>query len=521
MPGINTSMGTSASMKSLLKTERDMLRAMERISSGKRINSAGDDAAGAAISDRMTATIRALDMSIRNAADVLSMAQVAEGALDEHSQALQRIRELSIQAATDILNAEQRIYLQTEANQLLEEMDRVARDTTFNEIAVLDGTFADRRFQIGSNEREKAVISVANLRTDNLGAYQSETEIKESAGSANSLAGEGTTGGTAAGINSLIDADDDITITGLVGTSTINLADNNTAKEIVELVNAKFDKTGVSATAMTTVKIEMLSTAAAGNHVVGFDIFGKNGTAQAISATVTLGTTAATSDLTNLRDQLNAYTGTTGIRCTLSADRSNIIMVQDEGEDIAIQNLNFASVGDAITTKMICTAMNMDQDVEGTAKNVLDEDHNSGNSDSIRFAGQLKFHSSQTFTIVGNAGGGLYDASPGAATLNKVSTIDLRTLTGAVDALKVVDRALDRIHMERAKFGAIMSRMNVVIDNLTNVSQNQRASRARIVDADFALESANLSKSQILQQSAMNMVAQASRTMQNVLVLFQ
>ena len=132
MPGINTSMGTSASMKSLLKTERDMLRAMERISSGKRINSAGDDAAGAAISDRMTATIRALDMSIRNAADVLSMAQVAEGALDEHSQALQRIRELSIQA-TDILNAEQRIYLQTEANQLLEEMDRVARDTTFNE----------------------------------------------------------------------------------------------------------------------------------------------------------------------------------------------------------------------------------------------------------------------------------------------------------------------------------------------------------------------------------------------------
>ena len=110
MPAINTSMGTSASMKSLLKTEREMLTAMERISSGKRINNAGDDAAGAAISDRMSATIRALDMSIRNAADVLSMAQVAEGALDEHSAALQRIRELSIQAATDILNSEQSIF---------------------------------------------------------------------------------------------------------------------------------------------------------------------------------------------------------------------------------------------------------------------------------------------------------------------------------------------------------------------------------------------------------------------------
>ena len=125
MPGINTSMGTSASMKGLLKTEREMLTAMEQESlSGKRINNAGDDAAGAAISDRMSATIRAHDMSIRNAADVLSMAQVAEGALDEHSAALQRIRELSIQTATDILNSEQRVYLQTEVNKLLSEMDK-------------------------------------------------------------------------------------------------------------------------------------------------------------------------------------------------------------------------------------------------------------------------------------------------------------------------------------------------------------------------------------------------------------
>ena len=520
MPGINTSMGTSASMKSLLKTEREMLSAMERISSGKRINNAGDDAAGAAISDRMTATIRALDMSIRNAADVLSMAQVAEGALDEHSQALQRIRELSIQAATDILNSEQRIYLQTEANQLLDEMDRVARDTTFNEIAVLDGTFADRRFQIGSHEREKAVISVANLRTENLGAYQSETDIKD-LGTPNSLAGEGTTGATAAGINSLIDADDDLTITGLVGTATIDIADNNTAKEVANLVNASFDSTGVSATATTTVKIEMLSTDASGSHVVGFNLYGKNATAQAISATVTLGTTAATSDLTNLRDAINSYSSNTGIRATLNANKNNIIIVQDEGEDVVIENLDFSSVANSVNTRMLTTSMNMDQDVSGTQRQVLDTDHDSGNSDSIRYAGQIKFHSSQTFTIVGNTGGGLYEASPGTASLNKVSTIDIRTVTGAVDALKVIDRALDRIHMERAKFGAIMSRMNVVIDNLTNVSQNQRASRARIVDADFAQESARLSKSQILQQSAMNMVAQASRTMQNVLVLFQ
>ena len=332
-----STVNSNASLKHILKTEREMLSAMERISSGKRINNAGDDAAGAAISDRMMATVRALDMSIRNAMDVLSMSQVAESAINEHSQALQRIRELSIQAATDILNAEQRIYLQTEANQLLEEMDRVARDTTFNEIAVLDGTFADRRFQIGSHEREKAVISVANLRIDQLGAYQSTTDIQD-AGTADNLAAEGNLGTDASNAASLVVAGDDLTITGLVGQATVDVAAGNTAKEIVNLVNDKFDSTGVSATATTTVKLEGI-TDSAGSHVVGFNLYGKNTTAQTISATITLGTTTGAADLTGLRDSFNAYTANTGIRATLSADSTNIILVQDEGEDIVIEDL--------------------------------------------------------------------------------------------------------------------------------------------------------------------------------------
>ena len=192
-------------------------------------------------------------------------------------------------------------------------------------------------------------------------------------------------------------------------------------------------------------------------------------------------------------------------------------MVQDEGEDIVIEELNFASVSNA-NTKFQMTAMSPDQETSTTTvRDVLDA---SQANDSIRYSGIVTFHSSQTFTVEGNGGGGLYEASPGVATLNKVGTIDIRTVAGAVDALKVIDRALDRIHMERAKFGAIMSRMNVVIDNLTNVSSNQKTSMARITDANFALESAKLSKSQILQQSAMNMISQASRTMQNVLILF-
>lgn len=521
MPGINTSMGTSASMKSLLKTEREMLSAMERISSGKRINNAGDDAAGAAISDRMSATIRALDMSIRNAADVLSMAQVAEGALDEHSSALQRIRELSIQAATDILNSEQRVYLQTEVNQLLSEMDRVSRDTTFNEIAVLDGTFADRRFQIGSHEREKAVISIANMRNDMLGAYQASTE--HTAGETN-LAANVTVGDNAPA--SKVAAGDDFDITGLLGTATIDLTAGNTAKDIVELTNDKFDNTGVSATATTTVKLEVESSVGGmqgSGKVVSMSITGKNSTAQSITAQIGIGASKATSDLTDLRDQFNAYSSITGISAQLSADKASLMLVQDEGLDIVIEGVDFAGVTtDVNTTKFTATSYDQKQETAGSAIAVHDEAYNTATSDSFRVSGIVTFHSSQSFSIVpATPNGGVFESTAIASSLNKISAINVKTLAGAVDALKVVDRALDRVHMERAKFGALMSRMNVVIDNLTTISQSQRASKSRILDADFAAESSRLAKSQILQQSAMNMIAQASRTMQNVLVLFQ
>ena len=341
MPSINTSIGTRASMQSLLRTERDMLSAMERISTGKRINHAGDDAAGAAIADRMTATIRALDMSVRNAADVMSMAQVAEGALDNASASLQRIRELSIQAATDIVNAEQKVYLQTEVNQLLDEMDRVTRDTTFNEIAVLDGTFADRRFQIGAHEREKAVISIANMRNDSLGAYQATTE--GTSGEAN-LAKNALLGADKSAITSTVVGGDDFTLTGLLGSKSIAVAAGDTAKVIANQVNDDFDATGVSATASTQVKLEMHSSDANGQHVVSMNVYGKNSTAQAISATVTVGAAVGGSDLTDLRDQFNSFSSTTGITATLSADSTNIILVQDEGEDIVIENLDFVSV---------------------------------------------------------------------------------------------------------------------------------------------------------------------------------
>ena len=170
MPSINSNTGALFSVNASNNTERDMSTSMKRLSTGDRITNAGDDAAGAAISDRMLSQVKGLEMSIRNAGDVISMAQVSEGALGEISDILQRVRELAIQSASDTYNAVERNYIQTETNQLLSEFDRVTKDTEFNEVNVLDGSFASKTFQIGVRKGENASISVSSMRIDAIGS---------------------------------------------------------------------------------------------------------------------------------------------------------------------------------------------------------------------------------------------------------------------------------------------------------------------------------------------------------------
>ncbi len=530
MPVQNPGVTSLFALHNLHKTERAMGVSIERLSSGKRINHAGDDAAGGAIADRMTAQIKGLNMSVRNASDVLSMAQVAEGALDESSKVLQRIRELAIQSASDLMNGEERLYLQTEANQLIAELDRVARDTTFNEIAVLDGTFADRRFQIGSKEREAATVSIGNLRTEKIGNHIVRTSATAGEDNLATAALRGTTDTV---------ADEDFTIHGLLGSKTIDVVANASAKDIAEAVNIAFDSTGVSATASTNLKIQGLATSGnEGSATLSIGIQGKNTTARTISAGVTLGTAVGTSDLTNLSNSINAYSAETGVVAVLSADKATVYLTQDEGHDIILTDLDFADVGDAETHKLEVTGMDsrlFDSDgttelLSGSAVNVFDKaftdssNQSAGYADSVIVSGQVNMHASHSFTVTtdyGTGSDGLFESSPGVATLNKVSELSLRSRSKAIDALKMVDKALDKIHMERAKLGAVMSRMDQAIDNLTNVSANTASARSRIMDADMAAEAGNLTKTQILQQSAMAMIAQASKAQQAVLTLLQ
>ena len=731
MPTVNTNTAAQFALNKLNATERDMTTAMERLSSGKRINHAGDDAAGAAIADRMTAQIRGLEQSVRNAADVISMAQVTEGALDESSSIIQRIRELAIQSASDSYNGEERAYIDAEVDQLLAELDRVTRDTTFNEIAVLDGSFADKRFQIGTHEREFAQLSISSMRLDSLGAYKASSQGTETTDIDNTAVDNDNLALNAYAVADTSEANlvqaESFTIHGILGSSSVTAAAGSNVRDIATSVNAVFDSTGVSAIASTQLKLQAktLDDAYNGQTSLSFSIQGKNTTAITIAANVTLNNNEGSSDLSELRDSINNYTITTGVTATLSTDKSSIIMVQNEGYDIKLGEVNFA--GDTSTTgsrrTLLVTSLDNNEVVAGDAvslgdTNVTDTDPDgisttggngssdaltingalistaadddglvdsfdasangttaltqdgvlassttlnsrisithatdtdstytivgldafgntitediavtdtnetfstltyasvtsitpSGNgpsdvsvgvaatvahknalvtitsdsadesdktftvvgiamdgtsltevitgpeasetvtgrqifrdiysitpsaaltgdvtagtkgADSVIVTGQLEMSSSNSFTVIGEDGKGLFEASPGAASLDKLSGVSLLSRQSSVDALRVLDRSLDRIHKERAKLGALMSRMEKAIDNLSNVALNTNASRGRIEDADFAKESARLTKSQILQQSAMAMIAQAGKAQQNVLQLLQ
>jgi len=244
MPSINSNTSALYAVNASRKTDRDMETSMQRLSTGLRITNAGDDASGAAISDRMSANIKGIEQSIRNAGDVISMAQVSEGALGEASSVLQRIRELAIQSASDVMSATERNYIQTEVSQLLSEFDRVTRDTTFNEINVLDGSFASRTFQIGIKKGESASVSVGSMRIDQLGSYQQTSDV-------DSTDFDLSTGAklvASASVVNHVEADT-MTISGQLGSANVTVNAGETARDIAKSINNVFESTGVDASA--------------------------------------------------------------------------------------------------------------------------------------------------------------------------------------------------------------------------------------------------------------------------------
>ncbi|MEM8499668.1 MAG: flagellin [Pseudomonadota bacterium] len=496
---INTNISSLNAQRNLDRSQGSLNTSLERLSSGLRINSAKDDAAGLAIVDRMTSQIRGLNQAVRNANDGISVAQTAEGALQEGSNILQRMRELAIQSANDSNSANDRANIQKEVIQLQSELNRIAETTTFNGKNLLDGNFVTQQFQVGSNANETISVSIGSASANSIGADQIiGAATQDNVGAALAGAADATGGnGTA--------ADAAFVITGGLGTSTLNLAADSTAASIAAQVNGATADTGVSASASTTTTISNVAT---GN--ISFELSSRDetgaavGTATSVSAVITSST-----DLTALRDAVNAETARTGVTATLGAAGDTIDLSNTTGHDIG--------VADASDNDGAITAAVLDVGGETLADTAV---AGAGTADSVVVGGKLQFNSSDSF-LVQTTGTDILAATSTSSSLSSVADIDLSTRQGSQDSLAVIDEALRFITDSRADLGAVQNRLDATISNLTNISENVSAARSRVQDADFAAETANLTKNQILQQAGLSVLAQANAAPQSVLSLLQ
>ncbi len=471
---INTNQNSLTAQNNASRSQNALTTAITRLSSGLRINSAADDAAGLAISDRMSAQVRGLNQAARNANDGISLAQTADGALSSVSDNLQRIRELAVQSVNSTNSASDRASMQLEVAQLQSEIDRVATQTQFNGTNLLDGSFTQKAFQVGANVGQTiTVASIASARTSALGVYQGYSLTNLAIGTA------------AAGVQALT-----VTVGGGAAQALGSVSVD--AKAITAAINSG-NVAGLTATANATAVAAGVSTANA--TVAGTATLTLNGVA--ISIAGVNGAAALAGNRANAVAAINAQSAATGVVATdtgagvslAAADGRNITTAYAAGTFTTSQISDFGLAAAATTGATI--------NVNYVAP--------TGTSGNVVFAQATGFNNTTAIAATGTA----------------VGALDISTVAGANAALSSIDAALATVDSTRASLGAVQNRFSSTVQNVQTSSQNVSAARSRIQDADFAAETANLSRAQVLQQAGTAMIAQANQMPQQVLKLIQ
>jgi flagellin len=481
---INTNVGSLNAQRNLSTSGADLATSLQRLSSGLRINSAKDDAAGLAIVERFTSQIRGLNQAARNANDGISLAQTAEGALAEVTNNLQRIRELSVQSLNATNSASDRAAIDQEVQQLKSEIERSASSAAFNGVKLLDGSFTSQIFQVGANSGDSITVSsIASSKTAALGQY--------------SLTADGTITGNVVGASATVNgvtaavAGTGFTISvGGTATSAITYAANSGADAIATAINSAGGSLGLTATASNSATISALS----GAGTVTFTLNG-----QAVSAVV-----SDQNDLGSVVSAINGVAGTTGVTATYTSNSSkaSITLSTTDGRNIGLGA--FASTGGA--TESVSFG--------GTT---LTE---GGTIAGIK-TGTIALSSAKTISTANASAEVFVAAGTNNASFASLAAGDVTTVANASSMLSVVDAALASVSSSRAQLGAYQNRFQSAIASIQTTAENLTASRSRIQDTDFAAETANLTRAQILQQAGTAMVAQANALPQQVLTLLQ
>ena len=448
---INTNIASLNAQRNLNSSQSSLQTSLQRLSSGLRINSAKDDAAGLAISERFTAQIRGLNQAMRNANDGISFAQTAEGALGEIGNALQRIRELAVQSANDTNSPSDRQAINKEVNALIAEINRIAGSTQFNGQNILDGTMSELVFQVGANRGQAISVTGVDARGAQLGATVATGATVNTEGLTYPLA--------------------NITVQGV----DINLSSAASLDDVVAAINASYGRTGVQAVRADSVETGALSLSAGES----FEL-----TINGVKIELSEIELSEGEVLDTLRDRINAHAMQTGV--TMTKDNKLV-----SAGDITLEASGVQIDGITVTSAKFERGIELMADV---GKEI----------------------------IVGGGAAALgLDKLENATETYRVNAISVATREGASNAIRTVDFALQQVAGLRAELGAVQSRFESTIANLSTSSENLSAARSRILDADFAAETANLTRAQILQQAGVAMLAQANALPQNVLSLLR
>ncbi len=504
MTVVNTNVAALSAQSSMMKNTKEMENAMAKLSSGHRINNASDDAAGLSISERLDSQIKGLSQAIRNSEDAQNLIDTAEGAHAEIVTSLQRLRELAVQSANSTNSAVDRSFIQKEASQLLNEINRISTTSEWNGMVLMDGSFDDKNIQAGANVGQTIAVDLASTETDEVGNFVIR---------GNALTTKAATAAPA--VNNI--AGGDTIIAGFAGTATVTSAAADTAREFAEDINGKSEHTGVTAKAATHALLSSVSAAGTIDMKIGKQ--GAVGTGDATQVTVTA-TISDTTDLTALRDAINEVSGSTGVTASFyEGDIGKVMLKDHDGDDIVLGDFNHSTSASTISVQ----AYDFFGDSVAAASAVTVTD---GTTDSSTIVGEVQLSSNQAFAITSTVADDFFGDSGATDTayqssLEKVGDVDLGSMVGAQKALDVIDGAIDMVNTQRADLGAISNRLDQTVNNLTNIVENTSASKSHIKDANFASETSKLTKAQILNQAATSMLAQANASKQTVLALLQ
>jgi flagellin len=573
---INTNVASLNSQRNLNRSQADLGISLQRLSSGLRINSAKDDAAGLAISERFTTQIRGLNQARRNANDGISLSQVAEGALQSSGDILQRIRELAVQSANATNSAGDRAALNSEVQQLTQELQRIATSTEFNGQKLLDGSFTAAQFQVGANANQSITATSANFQTSAYGNFRIGAFVAStSAGPGDLVAGSINADGTITDRaqptrtntpGSIIEAPGTLMLSTATGSTPIRYNAGASARDVANEINAT--DSGVRASAITQFVLGGATSEASPEAGTGTDgrfhqgqtyTFhmssdfsvpdGSVAPASYTTVSFTVGGSAPGDDV-NSADQLNSavqafndVAGKTGFTAKLvkvESDGTNgnvwsILLKNENGADlrmaaganddpVVIEDVgvldgdvvnSLGSGANATTATAVIEPIGANEDgwVDGegtwiTGELVLDSDRAFSIDSALDGSGGTDFYTAEISTTV-------------AGQLQKVEMLDISTVDAALRSLTLVDSAIAAVSNQRARYGALQARFESTITNLETTSENLSASRSRIRDADFAQETAMLTRAQILQQAGTAMLAQANTIPQNVLSLLR